>query len=171
MIVVLAGVSGSGKSTVGTLLAQRLGWAFEDGDALQPVANIAKMRAGAPLTDDDRWPWLRAIGSWMDQQIKAGGSAVVACSALKRSYRDLLRRGRPAVTVVILDPPPDILAARLTERHGHFFPAQLLQSQLADLELPAPDEPCPVIRAAGPPAEVARKIIRSVGLPGGRRYR
>ena len=170
MIVVLAGVSGSGKTTVGALLAQWLGWVFEDADALQPAANIAKMRAGVPLTDGDRWPWLQSVASWMDQQIRADGSAVVACSALKRSYRDLLRRGRPAVTMVMLDPPPIVLEERLVQRHGHFFPARLLRSQLADLELPGPDEACPVIRTVGPPAVVAREVIRVVGLAGAARY-
>lgn len=164
MIVILAGVSGSGKSTVGGLLASDLGCAFEDGDALHPAANIAKMRSGAELTDDDRWPWLRTVGSWIDQRIAVGESAVVACSALKRSYRDLLRRGRPAVRVIILNVARDDLTARLAQRHGHFFPAQLLNSQLAELELPAPAEPCLVVPAAGSPAAVAEEIIRRLKL-------
>src|SRR5580658_3105435 len=96
MIVVMAGVSGSGKSTVGALLAGRLGWAFADGDSMHPAANVAKMAAGIPLTDDDRWPWLGAICAWMDQRAAAGDSGVVACSALKRVYRDVLLDGRPA---------------------------------------------------------------------------
>ena len=96
MIVLVGGVSGSGKTTVGVLLAKRLNWLFADGDAFHPAANIAKMRSGVPLTDADRWPWLRIIGQWMDERIVAGDSAVVPCSLLKRSYRDLLLTGRPA---------------------------------------------------------------------------
>ena len=95
MIVMVAGISGSGKTTVGALLARQLGWEFADGDTFHPAANVAKMHAGIPLTDDDRWPWLQAIGAWMDEQDAAGRSAVVACSALKRSYRQRLLAGRP----------------------------------------------------------------------------
>jgi carbohydrate kinase (thermoresistant glucokinase family) len=164
MIVIMAGVSGSGKSTIGTLLAAQLGWAFEDGDALHPVANIAKMTAGVPLTDADRWPWLAALGEWMDRQIEAGRSAVVACSALKRSYRDRLTHGRPDARVVILEVGKAALAARLAGRHGHFFPPRLLASQLAELELPGPDESAIVVPEDGPPAEVAAEIIRRLGL-------
>jgi carbohydrate kinase (thermoresistant glucokinase family) len=164
MIVIMAGVSGSGKSTIGMLLAAQLGWAFEDGDALHPAANIAKMAAGVALTDADRWPWLVALGDWMDQQIAAGGSAVVACSALKRSYRDRLTHGRPEVRVVILEVSRTMLAARLMARHGHFFPPQLLASQLAELELPGPGETALVVPAAGPPAKVAAEVIRRLGL-------
>ena len=147
MVVVLAGVSGSGKTTVGILLATRLGCVFEDGDALHPAANIAKMHAGIPLTDDDRWPWLQQVGSWIDQRITAGASGVIACSALKRSYRDCLRQGRPALRVVILNVDRDDLAVRLAQRHGHFFPAALLNSQLGELELP--DSGGTVPRGAG----------------------
>jgi gluconokinase len=164
MIVVLAGVSGSGKSAVGTVLAARLGWRFEDGDALHSPAQIAKMHAGVPLTDADRWPWLETVAAWMDQRIGAGESAVVACSALKRSYRDYLCRGRPAVRIVILQADPDTLAARLAARRGHFFPAQLLQSQLADLEMPGDTESTLVVSAAPAPAEIADGIIRHLGL-------
>jgi gluconokinase len=157
-------VSGSGKSAVGTVLAARLGWRFEDGDALHSPAQIAKMHAGVPLTDADRWPWLETVAAWMDQRIGAGESAVVACSALKRSYRDYLCRGRPAVRIVILQADPDTLAARLTARRGHFFPAQLLQSQLADLEMPGDTESTLVVTAAQAPAEIADGIIRRLGL-------
>jgi gluconokinase len=168
VIVILAGVSGSGKSTVGAFLAGQLGWAFEDGDALHPAANIAKMRSGVPLTDEDRWPWLAAVGAWMDQRIADGESAVVACSALRRTYRERLRRGRPAVRLVLLQADPAVLADRLVSRHGHFFPPGLLGSQLADLEPPGPGEPVLAVQAAGPPAAVAAEITRRLGLTPGR---
>jgi DNA-nicking Smr family endonuclease len=112
MIVLVAGVAGSGKSTVGSLLARQLGWEFEDGDDLHPAANIAKMRAGVPLTDEDRRPWLLAVAAWMDQVLAAGKSGVIACSALRRSYREDLRAGRPDLQIVFLQVSYDILAAR-----------------------------------------------------------
>jgi gluconokinase len=164
MIVILAGVAGSGKSTVGRILASRLGWTFEDGDTLHSAHDIAKMLSGVPLTDADRWPWLGTVATWMDQYIAAGRSAVIACSALKRSYRDYLRRGRPAVEMVLLEVDQATLMARLTTRRGHFFPAKLLQSQLAALEMPAPDEHVLVVPAVGTPAEMAGKIIDGLGL-------
>jgi carbohydrate kinase (thermoresistant glucokinase family) len=140
MILIVAGVSGSGKTTVGAMLAGRLGWRFADADEFHPVANIEKMRGGTPLTDDDRWPWLRAIAARMDERIAAGTSAVVTCSALKRSYRDVLLVGRPQARMIFLAPDHEVLARRLAARHGHFFPAQLLDTQFAALEPPQPDE-------------------------------
>jgi gluconokinase len=140
VILILAGVSGSGKTTVGTLLAARLRWPFADADGFHPAANIAKMREGVPLTDEDRWPWLRAIAAWMDERIARGESAVVTCSALKRAYRDLLLGGRPEARMVFLAPDRDLLARRLAARHGHFFPGQLLGTQLDALEPPQPGE-------------------------------
>ena len=164
MIVVLTGVSGSGKSTIGSVLAGRLHWVFEDGDLLHPPANIAKMRAGVPLTDADRWPWLRALGEWMDERIAAGESAVVACSALKRSYRDLLRQGRPGVRLVFLAAGQEVLAARLAARHGHFFRASMLGSQFAALEPPSPAEGVLTVEAIAPPDRVAAQIISGLDL-------
>jgi gluconokinase len=167
MIVVLAGVSGSGKTTVGESLARRLAWPFTDGDSLHPAANITKMRAGVPLTDEDRWPWLAAVAAVIDERIAAGQSAVVACSALKRSYRDLLLAGRPAVRMVFLDVDHDLLAARLAARHGHFFRADLLASQLADLENPQPAERILVLPAVGTPEQIAQQIISRLQLASG----
>jgi gluconokinase len=165
MIVILAGVSGSGKSVVGTIMAARLGWVFEDSDALHSVAQIAKMRAGVPLTDADRWPWLAVVAAWIDQRIAVGGSAVIACSALKRSYRDFLRDNRPAVKIVLLQVDQATLMARLTARRGHFFPARLLQSQLAALEMPTPGEPATVvIPVAATPADTANEVMDRLGL-------
>jgi gluconokinase len=167
MIVVLAGVSGSGKSTVGESLAGLLGWPFIDGDSLHPAASIAKMRAGVPLTDEDRWPWLEAVAEVLDERIAAGRPAVLACSALKRSYRDLLLAGRPAARMVFLDAGRDLLAARLATRHGHFFRADLLDSQLADLEKPHPAERTLVVPAVGSAEQMAREIIARLRLAAG----
>jgi carbohydrate kinase (thermoresistant glucokinase family) len=165
MIVVLGGVSGSGKSAVGAVVAARLGWAFEDSDALHSPAEIAKMHAGVPLTDADRWPWLERVATWIDERIAAGEPGVIACSALKRSYRDYLCRGRPAVRIVMLQVDPAVLAARLTTRPDHFFPARLLQSQLAALEMPGDGESALVADAsARSPAEIADEIVRRLGL-------
>lgn len=165
MIVVVAGVAGSGKTTIGELLAGRLGCEFADGDSFHPPANVAKMHAGVPLTDDDRWPWLRAIVTWMDEQAAAGSSAVVACSALKRRYRDLLLSGSARPRMVFLVIPHDADVARLTARHGHFFPAQLLDSQFADLELPQPPEQVLLVPATGGPEQTTSEILRLLGQP------
>ena len=133
--VVVMGVSGSGKTTVGAALADALGMEFVDGDSLHPEANVAKMAAGIPLDDADRAPWLDAIGA-----VLAAGPVVVACSALKRAYRDRLRAAAPALQLVFLDGDRDVLAERMAARPGHFMPASLLDSQLATLERPGPDE-------------------------------
>ena len=164
MIVLIAGVSGSGKSTVGALLAGRLGWAFADGDSFHPGSNVTKMAAGMPLTDDDRWPWLGAIGAWMDERAAADESGVVACSALKRVYRDVLMDGRPAARLVFLDIGHDADATRLTARHGHFFPAKLLDSQFDDLEVPDAPEDALVVPANGTPEEIVAAIIRGLDV-------
>jgi gluconokinase len=168
MMLILAGVSGSGKTTVGTVIAQRLHWRFADADEFHPAANIEKMRAGIPLTDEDRWPWLQAIGAWMDARAADGESAVIACSALRRRYRDMLLRGRPAARIVVLTADPALLARRVTARPGHFFPGRLLGSQLATLEPPRPDEPAVTAVRADQPAGAVADAIMALLLPGER---
>jgi gluconokinase len=163
MILMVAGVSGSGKTTVGALLAGRLGWQFADADAFHPAANIAKMAAGIPLTDADRWPWLHAITAWMDERIAQGASAVVTCSALKRAYRDDLLGGRPQARMIFLSVDREEVARRLAARHGHFFPSALLSSQFDALEPPQPDEPRVTVMPGGPdPQQTVAAIIAVV---------
>jgi len=159
VILIVAGVAGSGKTTVGALLAGRLRWRFADADTFHPQANVAKMRAGVPLTDEDRAPWLRAVAAWMDARIAAGQSGVVTCSALKRAYRDQLLSERPAATMILLQVSRDVLVSRLNSRPGHFFPEELLDSQLAALEPPERDERVYTVLAEGEPAQTAAKII------------
>jgi gluconokinase len=159
MIVIMAGVSGSGKTTVGALLASRLGWRFADADGFHPAANVEKMRAGIPLTDDDRWPWLRAIAAWMDERIARGEPAVITCSALKRSYRDLLLDGRPGAWMIFLAADRQLLARRLAARHGHFFPGQLLGTQFDALEPPQPGERVLSVVPAEDPAATVDAIL------------
>ena len=139
--LVVMGVAGSGKTTVATLLARHLGTEYAEADQFHPEANIAKMSAGTPLTDEDRWPWLEAIRDWLSAEADAGRSGVVTCSALRRSYRDLLRTARGRVCFVHLDGSPELLAERMAHRSGHFMPTSLLPSQLATLEPLDDDEP------------------------------
>lgn len=167
MIVVVAGVSGSGKTTVGAMLAGRLGWDFADGDSFHPAASVARMRAGIPLTDADREPWLAAIAHWIAERIAASQSGVITCSALKRAYRDQLVAGRAAVRLVFLHVGQDVSAARLLARRGHFFPGKLLDSQFADLEVPQPSEGVLQVSAEAEPAEVVDSIIRALHLTPG----
>ena len=164
VIVVVAGISGSGKTTVGARLAARMHWQFMDGDSLHSAANVAKMHSGVPLTDADRQPWLRAIADWIDRSRAAGVPAVVACSALHRAYREELLAGRPDVRLVLLIVSRETAAARLVARHGHFFPAGLLESQLSELEPPAPDEPVLALAADRPPDELVTAIVTGLGL-------
>ena len=163
MIVMVAGIAGSGKTTVGERLASRLGCEFADGDRFHTPAAVAKMHDGVPLTDDDRWPWLDAIGAWMDQEDAAGRSAVVACSALKRGYRDRLRAGRPELRMFFLVVAQDADEARLSSRRGHFFPEKLLGSQFATLELPEPSEEVTLVPTTGTPDQTADEILRDLG--------
>ena len=134
--LVVMGVSGSGKSTIADRLAARLGWRYEDGDKFHPPANVAKMSAGHPLSDEDRWPWLQAIADEIDRTCKASQRAVVACSALKHAYRDILVHGRDDVRIVFLNGTQDLIADRLATRKGHFMPPGLLTSQFKTLEPP-----------------------------------
>jgi len=166
MIVVVAGVAGSGKTTVGELLARRMAWQFADGDAFHPAANVAKMRAGLPLTDADRQPWLAAITSWMDDIIASGQSAVLACSALKRRYRDELLDGRPQAAMIFLTISKNQDEERLHTRTGHFFHEPLMASQFAALEPPAPDERqvYPVVTTEAPPGQLVTRIIQLLDL-------
>lgn len=156
-VVVLMGVAGSGKSTVGALVAKRLGWPFQEGDVLHPPANVTKMAAGEPLTDEDRWPWLGRVREWIAEH----GDGVITCSALKRSYRDVLRA--PHVQFVYLEAGRDDLRPRLAARAGHFMPASLLGSQLADLEPPDDDEGVITLDAAESPAELVSALTEMVG--------
>ncbi len=166
-IIIVAGVSGCGKSTIGALLAGRTGWPFTDGDSFHPAANIAKMAEGLALTDEDRRPWLTAICDWLDQQIGAGQSAILACSALKRAYRDELVRARPEVRIVMLVISQDVARGRLTARHGHFFNPDLLSSQFGDLEMPRPDETSVIaVPARDRPEQTADEIMRRLGIRG-----
>ncbi|HTS97834.1 MAG TPA: gluconokinase [Streptosporangiaceae bacterium] len=167
MIVLVAGVAGCGKTTVGMVLAGRLSWRFADADSFHPAANIAKMRSGIPLTDADRAPWLTAIHAWMDERIAAGDSAVAGCSALKQRYRDELLTGRPAVRMAFLRISRDLAHARLAARHGHFFTARLLDSQFAELEPPAESPQLLMFDAALPPDRLAGEIIDRLGLADG----
>jgi gluconokinase len=162
VILIVAGVAGSGKTTIGALLAGRLRWRFADADTFHPEANVAKMHAGIPLTDADREPWLRAVAAWIDERIAAGQSAVVTCSALKRAYRELLLTGRPTATMVFLQVSRKVLEQRLMARPDHFFPEKLLDSQLEILEPPAPDERVQTVLAEGDSAQTAAKIIATL---------
>ena len=135
------GVSGTGKTSVGERIAHRLGWAFVEGDDLHPTANVDKMRAGTPLTDEDRWPWLRAVATEIGEHEADGRGLVITCSALKQEYRDLLRQGHPSVWFAHIDTRADVLAERLRARRGHYMPGSLLESQLATLEPLTGDEP------------------------------
>ncbi len=137
-VVVVMGVSGSGKTTVASLLAGRLGWEFEDGDDFHPAANVEKMQSGSPLTDEDRWPWLAAIAAWIDKVRAEGRHGVVTCSGLKRAYRDVLVGGRPDVRLVYLKGDRELIGRRMAARHGHFMPTSLLDSQFRTLEEPGP---------------------------------
>ena len=165
LAIVLMGVSGCGKSTVGAELSRLLGWPFRDADSFHPPANIEKMSQAIPLTDDDRWRWLDAIGAWLDERIAKGQRGIVSCSALKRSYRARIRARREGVRLVYLLGSEDMIAARLAARTDHFMPPGLLASQFATLEEPGPEERALVVGIAMPPRYMASAIIDKLGLP------
>ena len=159
-VLVVMGVSGSGKSTVARLLADRLGWSFAEGDEFHSPENKAKMASGVPLTDDDRWPWLRAIRDWVDGQ---PGDVVLTCSALRRAYRDVLREARGRVRFVHLDGSVATIGERINARTGHYMPPTLLGSQFATLEPLAPEEDGVVVSVAGTPEEIVARALAALG--------
>jgi len=162
-ILVIMGISGSGKSTIAEELAGRLGWPFEEGDALHPDTNIAKMHAGIPLTDADRQPWLERVAAWIDGQRVKKQPGIITCSALKRAYRQIIIGDRPEVRLVYLRGGRDLVAEHLAGRHGHFMPAALLRSQIDTLEEPDPSEDPLTVDAGAPAPQVADEIIRLLG--------
>lgn len=164
--VVVMGISGSGKTTIATRLTERLGWVFAEADDFHPAANITKMTAGTPLTDQDRWPWLESMRDWMTAQAQAGRSTVVTCSALKRSYRDILTQAEGRVRFVHLLGDTDLILDRMKTRSGHFMPESLLPSQISTLEPLEPDEQGVRIENTGTPDQVTDLVINQLDLHG-----
>jgi ribose 5-phosphate isomerase A len=162
-ILVMMGVSGSGKSTIAEELSARLGWPFQEGDSLHPETNVAKMHAGIALTDADRLPWLERVAAWIDRQRKKKEPGIIACSALKRSYRQIIIGNRPQVRLVYLRGGRDVMAEHLAGRHGHFMPPELLRSQIDTLEEPDPSEDALTVDVGASAAQVADEIIRLLG--------
>jgi gluconokinase len=162
--VVVMGVSGSGKSTVAKGISTVTGWEFAEGDAFHSEANVAKMRTGQPLTDEDRWPWLEAIGAWISAKEARGESAVITCSALRRAYRDVLCRDRPHVRFLHVTAATDLIRDRMEHRPGHYMPASLLPSQLATLEPLQPGEPGVAITNEGTAAAVLDRALAALGI-------
>ena len=164
-VIVVMGVSGAGKSTIASMLALRLGWTYEDADWFHPPANIEKMHSGQPLTDDDRWPWLEAVAAWIDETRGAGRHSVIACSALKRAYRDVLIGERTDVRLVYLKGDRDLIARRISLREGHhFMPASLVDSQLAALQEPGEDEHAIVISIDASPHDIVEAVVAKLGI-------
>lgn len=161
-VLVVMGVAGCGKTTVGQAVAARMGWAFQEGDALHPAENVAKMAGGTPLTDEDRWPWLRRIAGVIDGWRAAGTSGVVTCSALKPEYRGILIGERPDVRLVYLRGDKALIAGRMAARKGHFMPTALLDSQFATLREPTPEER-PIVVDIGPaPDTIAEAVLAAI---------
>lgn len=165
LVIVVMGVAGSGKSTVAERLGARLGWSVVDGDSFHTPGHVAQMRAGLPLGEADRAPWLAAMAAWIDGRLEADAPGILACSALRRAYRETLTRGRPGVRVVYLDGSRSLIGQRIAARTGHFMPAALLDSQFAILEPPAPDEGALAVPIADSPDSIAATIARRLGLP------
>jgi carbohydrate kinase (thermoresistant glucokinase family) len=161
-VAVIMGVSGSGKTTIGRALARRLGWLFQEGDALHPPENIAKMKAGHPLDDQDRGPWLAAIAAGIDEWRGRGACGVVTCSALKRRYRDVVIGDRPDVRLVYLEGSRELIGNRISARRGHFMPAGLLDSQFAALEPPAPGEHAIAVSVDMPVASTVARVATAL---------
>ena len=170
VIAVVMGVSGSGKTTVSSFLAAAIGCQFQEGDDLHPAENVEKMHGGAPLTDPDRLPWLQKIAEKIDGWRARGESGVLTCSALKRSYRDIIIGNRPEVTLVYLKGPYDLIRRRMAARHEHFMPVALLDSQFAALEEPTPDEHPITVDVGGTPAVIALQIVRRLEERQGSRF-
>jgi gluconokinase len=162
--IIVMGVSGVGKTTVAEGIATAMGWVFAEGDDFHSPANKAKMAAGHPLTDEDRWPWLHSIAAWIDDHATEGRSSVVTCSALRRIYRDLLRDSRPGVRFCELVAPEQLIADRLAHRRGHYMPASLLGSQLATLEPLEADEPGVIVSVAHTPDQIVADALAKLGL-------
>jgi gluconokinase len=162
--LIVMGVSGSGKTTIGEQLAARIGWRYEDADIFHPASNVAKMSAGQPLTDEDRWPWLRAIADEIDRAVAAGERVVIGCSALRRVYRDVLVHGRNDIRIVYLDGTQDLIAGRLGERKGHFMPPGLLTSQFRTLEPPTPDEHAVMVSIEAAAETIVDDILKQLKL-------
>ncbi len=162
--IIVMGVSGCGKSTVAALLAGRLGWEFTEGDALHPAGNVEKMRQGIPLTDADREPWLREIASTIGGWRAAGKPGIVACSSLRRSYREIIAGGAEDVRFVYLRGSFTLIEQRLATRQGHYMPVSLLDSQFATLEEPAPDEPAITIDTGAPAGELVNEVLGTLHL-------
>lgn len=162
--IVVMGISGSGKTTIATRLAERLRWVFAEADEFHPAANIEKMSAGTPLTDEDRWPWLDAMQAWMTEQAQAGRSTVVTCSALKRSYRDVLTQAEGTTSFVHLIGDTNLILDRMKTRTGHFMPQSLLPSQISTLEPLEPDEHGVKIENTGTPDEVTERVVSELDL-------
>jgi carbohydrate kinase (thermoresistant glucokinase family) len=164
VVLVFMGVSGSGKSTVARIVAERLAWPFADGDTLHPQSNVEKMKAGHALNDTDRQRWLATVAEWVEARLQSGENGIITCSALKRSYRDQINRRGSGVVFVFLTGTKATIAPRLAARQAHFMPASLLDSQLADLEDPQPDEPHIKVDIGYPPKTIAQDIWQELGL-------
>ncbi len=164
-VVVMMGVSGSGKTTVAERVAAQFGWPFQEGDKLHPAANVAKMAAGHPLTDEDRWPWLDIIARWIDARLAAGENGIITCSALKRAYRTRVGNGKPGVVIVYLHGDRATLDQHVHGRHHEFMPATLLDSQLATLEEPAPDEHVIEVDVGGTVDHTVSEVVRLLTEP------